>query len=315
MATNKERIISHNIRLETISTQLDTLPTQESVKHGAYVWKKCKTKSPIGIANLSASGTSTVITLESSEGVTEETLDGAVFTATQIGGTYSCTFTLSYANGSKTFSSTDVYGGNYSYSNGVITLNTTFAFTSEQFNASDITFPDVEPEFITFVVSDNSTTYPDGGTQDGYWYEKVVEGIPLPDGFSKFAVDKFVYSSKTTIANNSISHSLGEKPKLAIIISSEYAKGGWSGSDSARVNGLVAAMIGASVNNASINAVKYLYLIGSTYAYDTSSCVFKVDSSASDISYMSENTIKTDNSSSTAYNFTAGVEYTLITMA
>ena len=175
--SNKTQLQTNNTNLQTVLSNVLGLPTEESCKTGAYVWKKCKSKSPIGIASLSASGTSTVITLESSEGVTEETLDGAVFTATMIDGTYSCTFTLSYANGSKTFSSTDVYGGNYSYSNGVITLNTTFAFTSSQFNASDITFPDVEPEFIGFVVSDIESAYPDGGMQGGYWYEKVVEGI------------------------------------------------------------------------------------------------------------------------------------------
>ncbi len=33
----------------------------------------------------------------------------------------------------------------------------------------------VKDEFIDFVVSDDSTAYPDGGEQDGYWYESVVE--------------------------------------------------------------------------------------------------------------------------------------------
>ncbi len=30
-------------------------------------------------------------------------------------------------------------------------------------------------DFVNFVVSDQSTAYPDGGTQDGYWYEKVAK--------------------------------------------------------------------------------------------------------------------------------------------
>ena len=29
--------------------------------------------------------------------------------------------------------------------------------------------------FIDFVVSDSTNAYPDGGTQGGYWYEKVQE--------------------------------------------------------------------------------------------------------------------------------------------
>lgn len=219
--SNKTQLQTNNTNLQTVLSNVLGLPTEESCKNGAYVWKKCKSKSPIGIASLSASGTSTVITLESSEGVTEETLDGAVFTATMIDGTYSCTFTLSYANGSKTFSSTDVYGGNYSYSNGVITLNTTFAFTSSQFNASNITFPDVEPEFIDFVVSDNESAYPDGGTQDGYWYERVVEGVDLMTmlGCTKMTINKITFATEQ-YDGTQIPHSHGYAPKYIIMTTS-----------------------------------------------------------------------------------------------
>ena len=30
-------------------------------------------------------------------------------------------------------------------------------------------------DFVNFVVSDSETAYPDGGLQDGYWYEKFNE--------------------------------------------------------------------------------------------------------------------------------------------
>ena len=46
---------------------------------------------------------------------------------------------------------------------------------------------------VDYVVSDSPTAYPDGGTQGGYWYDKVIE---LPSfGANKVAVDKFTFSS------------------------------------------------------------------------------------------------------------------------
>ena len=32
-------------------------------------------------------------------------------------------------------------------------------------------------DFVAFVTADNEDSYPNGGTQDGYWYELVEEGI------------------------------------------------------------------------------------------------------------------------------------------
>ena len=72
---------------------------------------------------------------------------------------------------------------------------------------------------VGYVVDDNKSSYPDGGTQDGYWYEKVVEGIPLSQlGFTKFAIDTVKYTSRTPCKNYPINHSLGEKPKIAILL-------------------------------------------------------------------------------------------------
>lgn len=32
-------------------------------------------------------------------------------------------------------------------------------------------------DFVAFVTADDESAYPDGGTQDGYWYELVEEGV------------------------------------------------------------------------------------------------------------------------------------------
>lgn len=75
-------------------------------------------------------------------------------------------------------------------------------------------------EFIGFVVSNNASEYPNGGTQDGYWYELVIDGLDLSlIGCTKCAVDKFTVTANTY--SQDIAHSLGEKPKLAIITASK----------------------------------------------------------------------------------------------
>lgn len=72
--------------------------------------------------------------------------------------------------------------------------------------------------FAGYVVDNKESAYPDGGTQDGYWYEKVLEGIPISKlGFTKFSIDKVKYTSRTNCKDYPIHHSLGEKPKIAIL--------------------------------------------------------------------------------------------------
>lgn len=75
-------------------------------------------------------------------------------------------------------------------------------------------------DFIEYVISNASDTYPDGGVQDGYWYEKVSEGIPLSlFNASKYETGSLTFSSRTQLNNASIRirHSLGVIPKLFMI--------------------------------------------------------------------------------------------------
>ena len=66
-------------------------------------------------------------------------------------------------------------------------------------------------DFVDFVVSDSETAYPDGGLQDGYWYEKVVEGIPGID----FGT---VTPTSSSLKQITINHALGIKPSYAVIL-------------------------------------------------------------------------------------------------
>lgn len=73
-------------------------------------------------------------------------------------------------------------------------------------------------DFVDFVVNDTETAYPDGGMQEGYWYEKVVDGIPLSVfESSKYAIDTFTLTSDTKARDYSISHSLGSTPKFVFL--------------------------------------------------------------------------------------------------
>ena len=110
--------------------------------------------------------------------------------------------------------------------------------------------------FVDYVTADSADAYPNGGMQDGYWYELVKEGIPYTGanpltigesgatipantlletalqivsgvqagvdlsvfGCTKYAVDKFTPSSNIA-AGGTVSHSLGQEPRIAIVTS------------------------------------------------------------------------------------------------
>ena len=73
---------------------------------------------------------------------------------------------------------------------------------------------------LDYVVSDKETAYPDGGVHtDGYYYEKVSEGItPEMFGCTKMAVDEFTPASDKEMASVTLNHSLGVIPRLFIIV-------------------------------------------------------------------------------------------------
>lgn len=54
-------------------------------------------------------------------------------------------------------------------------------------------------DFVAYVTADDSASYPDGGTQDGYWYElvNIVEytsgTTDLEDGTSELATNTFYF--------------------------------------------------------------------------------------------------------------------------
>ena len=75
--------------------------------------------------------------------------------------------------------------------------------------------------FVDYVVDNNESKYPDGGTQDGYWYERGL-GIDLSAlGCTKAVTEKITPSSRTS----KIYHSLGVTPKIVIVTTESTAVG------------------------------------------------------------------------------------------
>lgn len=150
--------------------------------------------------------------------------------------------------------------------------------------------------FLDYIVSDKETAYPDGAVHtDGYWYEKVGDGLtPEMFGCTKMAVDTFTLTSTTIGSNFSISHSLGTKPKYFIII------GDFSGISKSTYD--VISVMGANHNLS--DSVDYANL---SYWGDSS-----ISTSYATISLISSVEFRVN---APSCRFEANVKYTVITMA
>ena len=144
-------------------------------------------------------------------------------------------------------------------------------------------------QFIAYVVSDDPDTYPDAGTQDGYYYEKMDFSIEQIIGITKMAKDTFTFASDTYLNDATLTHSLGAIPKL-VIVKDEKSQVVASGRYT-----YIAEIFGYA-NNA-------LYKNGGGN-YETQSFSNYYDVTASNIRF---------NIASSTRSYCAGVEYTMYT--
>lgn len=159
-------------------------------------------------------------------------------------------------------------------------------------------------EFVDFVVSSDAETYPNGGMQEGYWYELVEEGIDFSKtAIKKIAVDNFTLTTDTAGSSGiRINHSLGELPRAAVIIG-EITKCANTNSNYFNVHTCV--MINLSNKHGAQVAIGYNY-------QNTEKRVALVSDSA--WSNPSETQVQYYDGSSYTI-LPAGIEFTLITMA
>lgn len=148
---------------------------------------------------------------------------------------------------------------------------------------------------LDFVVSDDPTAYPDGGEQDGYWYEKF-QLDPALFGCTKYAVDKFTLTGRTG-QSYSVPYSLDEIPKLAIITTEEVPT---VDNDLVRSVGLSKGVV--------VNGLSCACLVFKNSSDSTG------QNSAIGTITINDTTIRIRTGDATIY-YGAGIEYTLITMA
>ena len=147
--------------------------------------------------------------------------------------------------------------------------------------------------FAGYAVDNVENKYPDGGTQNGKWYEYFINGLPLETfGCTKYAIDKFSFSADTSLSTT-IYHNLGTTPTRAFIIgdvtSSGYSERGY--------------LIDSYYTKSYGSNCYYYYCVWESFIKSTKYAVSNW--------VLSDNTVKQGGS---CY-YRAGVEYTLITMA
>lgn len=187
--TNKEQLRDvNNPRLREIKTTAVNLPTQESMKQGLHVWKK--SEPGLNITGTLSGGTATrdVYRLNVDASFTKSDLIGSYLYGTG-------NDAVGYFNEEGWFISGNVKIG-YSYNPSTKELGISMPIGAETITIKK------DAVFIGYVVSDDPNAYPDGGTKDGYWYEKVKQYPVNMDNGRVYPV-----SGRITIA-----HSLGEKP-------------------------------------------------------------------------------------------------------
>lgn len=171
---------------------------------GQYVWKKSTKPITLHFTQTSG-GWATPITLQ----VTSSEIDVNTLTSEDfVGVKGTCgSYTYEFTSATEFIGLTYESPVEYSYSNGIITIQ---GIISNVVTWSDYT---KEGQFIDFVVSSDAEAYPNGGEQDGYWYELVEDGIA---GFDMGEIT--ITGSSTT--SLTIPHNLKVKPSLAVLIPS-----------------------------------------------------------------------------------------------
>ena len=234
--TQKQLITANNAELEKHKQDILSLPMADDVKNGKYVWGKYEytpQQTISGItANVSASrGTNIVLIRNCTTDLTKVDLnlnsakffflsfEGSDIRFTQSGGkTY-----IQLGDGYDITKITNITptGCDLTVSENVLAEHTNSVITQKL----SITIPPSKGSFLGYTVSDSETAYPDGGEKDGFWWERVKEGLPITQmGFTKFTYGEFVLSTDSAL-DFKLTHNLGVKPKKVRIYTEDSLKG------------------------------------------------------------------------------------------
>lgn len=173
------------------------------IKAGLYAWKKSSVSKVIKDPDNTSSSLF-------ADGVALTCYTGVAIENNEIVGTGAMTITLSNSTYSQ-------FVGKYYNENGKL-VHIRSQKNTNTFNYS-ILYLDNEYTFLNYVVSDNENAYPDGAVHtNGYYYEKVVEGLDIDLsalGCTAYEMGSIKLTSSTT--NFTINHSLGVIPKYVIL--------------------------------------------------------------------------------------------------
>ena len=151
--------------------------------------------------------------------------------------------------------------------------------------------------FLDYVVSDDFNAYPDGGEQGGYWYERY-NFSSLFLGCTKHALDNFTFTEITDIGSETLSHSLGVAPKVALLVPNSVPSIDRSGN--------LVLWSGVCLDTSGRRGYTYI----KTYP-ESDSAPLTASGIASSIYTWNETQIRPYGAS----DVLAGIKYTLITMA
>ena len=177
----------------------------DSEKKGLYVWKKYQYTPAETVTN--PSFTYNITKYSETVNISNENFD-----LTKVGENW-----IEFFNGfGNSSGNLEVKNGKLYHGNRIITAFDPVAKTftvSDTWNSNSSsvysyegtkTFSEEQRVFLNYVVSDAETAYPDNGLQNGYWYEKVVEG--------KAGVDIVFFTPTEDVLTATVAHTLGKMP-------------------------------------------------------------------------------------------------------
>ena len=198
----------------TLQQVLDILPFKGFQNSGQYVWKKYEevTKTVTNPSITLTKGANSTTLVESSDvdlsKVTEEFFGGFIFTG---GGSWYFVYennTLYYNAGSSRYPMT------YDPTTQILTGYSdegVFMYTGDK-EAHTV-------EVVGYAVSSDIDAYPNGGMQDGYWYELVEEVL------SGIDYGEFTSTTKDPVT---VAHNLKVKPNIVILFPIAVGNGTYS---------------------------------------------------------------------------------------
>lgn len=212
--SNKQQLQTNNIDLSTILTTIGDLPIKALVEaaasQGAYVWKKSE-KVTIDFVNPTFDG----IGSNGAMTVSNASFDLSAVNSQNYVEFFNGFVSVSSANGTSfSFAKTgsDLYFSDKkveSYENNALYIpgmNMSGVTMLSSFNGTKTLDSTIHKGYV---VSNNESAYPDGGTQDGYYYARVSEGVTGID-FGEVTV-----SSTTDLT---VSHNLATIPSKVMLI-------------------------------------------------------------------------------------------------